>query len=143
MRQEAEKRLGAMFRQINLAFCKAYNRKLERHNLTSPQSDILMFLAHREGHQATQRQIEMYLHLKNPTVTGLLNRLEEKQYVKRTQNPRDRRSHVVILTEESKKILADMWQEAQAMEQKITEGLSEDEKEQLFRYLEIVLHNFS
>lgn len=138
-----ERRLGYMFRQIQRAFHQAYNKKLECHNLTSTQSEVLSFLAGVKEQQATQKEIEYYLNLKNPTVTGILNRLEEKNYVKRTRNPKDKRSHVVVLTDESREILMDMWRDAVEMDAKLTENLTEEDRRRLIGYLEIVLNNIS
>jgi DNA-binding MarR family transcriptional regulator len=138
-----ERRLGYLIRLISLSFHKTFNKKLERYNLTSAQSDILAFLEKVEGQQATQKEIETHLHAKNPTVTGLLNRLEEKNYVKRLQNPKDKRSHVVVLTEESRKILRDIHQSGQEMETKMVEGLSDEEIEALMYSLRRVLQNIN
>ena len=45
--------------------------------------------------------LETGLTLKNPTVTGLLNRLEEKGFITREQNLNDKRSKFIKMTEES------------------------------------------
>ncbi|MDO4554787.1 MAG: MarR family transcriptional regulator [Lachnospiraceae bacterium] len=138
---EDERRLGPIFKQINIRCMKAFNKKMEKHNLTFPQSEILLFLGCMDGQPVSQRQIEMHLHLKNPTVTGLLKRLEEKNYVSRTINPKDKRSHMVVLTKESQELLSVMRQEGEEMDQKLIEGLSEKEIEQLFCYLNVILNN--
>lgn len=139
----SDRRLGCLFRMIHLEFSKSYNKKLECHNLSSSQSDLLNYLARTEKQQATQREIEQNLHLKNPTVTGLLNRLEEKNYVKRVPNPKDRRSHMVLLTDQSRMILSDMRKQALAMETKITDGFSQEEIDRLVSDLERILQNLS
>ena len=43
----------------------------------SSQQEILFYLGFHEGEPIHQREIEKWFHLKNPTVTGILNRLEE------------------------------------------------------------------
>lgn len=138
-----EEHLGKLFRMIHNGLHRLHNKRMECHNLTSPQAEILIFLMHVPGQQATQKQIEQYMKLTNPTVTGLLNRLEEKKYVKRMVNPKDKRSHIVVLTDESRKILSAMWEEIHTLDQKLTEGMTQEERKQLFGYLKIVLHNIS
>ena len=48
-----------------------------------------------------QRDIEKALNLKNPTVTGLLQRLDEKGYVLIVPNAKDKRKKNVYLTEKA------------------------------------------
>ena len=36
-----------------------------------------------------------------------------------------------------------MWEEIHTLDQKLTEGMTQEERKQLFGYLKIVLHNIS
>ena len=52
-------------------------------DVTPAQMDLMLLLYGKEqkGEEVTQRDIETVLRLSNPTVTGLLNRMEEKGLV--------------------------------------------------------------
>ena len=56
------------------------------------------------GTEIQQKDIEEYFYLKNPTVTGILDRLEKKSFVVRKVSDKDRRKRIVTLTASSRKI---------------------------------------
>ena len=70
--------LGFTFKQIHIAFESRCNKNLQQYNLTQSQMDVLVYLKHHENSTVTQRDLEAGLGLKNPTITGILNRLENK-----------------------------------------------------------------
>jgi DNA-binding MarR family transcriptional regulator len=57
---------------------------------------LLFFLQKSDGSSLTQ--ISQALMLENPTVTGLIDRLEKLGYVKRSNDPDDRRVYLIYLT---------------------------------------------
>ena len=64
--------------------------------LTASQIGILTYLEEQEQ-PVPQKQIQDFFHLTNPTVTGLLQRLEEKGMVVRKQSEQDARVRLVQL----------------------------------------------
>ncbi|MCJ7746355.1 MAG: MarR family transcriptional regulator, partial [Desulfobacterales bacterium] len=65
--------------------------------VTPIQVMLLFFLQKNNGSSLTQ--ISQGLMLENPTVTGLIDRLEKLGYVKRSNHPDDRRVYLIYLTE--------------------------------------------
>ncbi len=65
--------------------------------VTPIQVMLLFFLQRNDGSSLTQ--ISQGVMLENPTVTGLIDRLEKSGYVKRSDHPNDRRVCLVHLTE--------------------------------------------
>lgn len=57
------------------------NRGCVRLGITASQCAVLDYLFDCEKEEVTQRDIEKGLNLRNPTVTGLLKRLDEKGYI--------------------------------------------------------------
>lgn len=133
--------LGFVFKQIHIAFEAHCNKNLQKYNLTQAQMDILVYLQHHKDSTITQRNLEIGLGLKNPTVTGLLNRLEEKELINRKKHPNDKRSKIITMTEKSKIIMEEAYINMKEMYSSIVEGFSESEKEELFRLLYKVLDN--
>ena len=111
--------IGKKLRMIHNKFREVADRNLQKYNLTAAQLEILVYLKCSGEEEIHQRQIEEWFQLKNPTVTGLLNRLEEKGFLTRRPNPKDRRYRVVELTEKGGELLSQMWEEARGMENKI------------------------
>ncbi len=64
--------------------------------VTPIQVMLLFFLQKNDGLSLTQ--ISQGLMLENPTITGLIDRLEKSGYVKRSNHPDDRRVYLVYLT---------------------------------------------
>ena len=65
--------------------------------VTPIQVMLLFFLQKNNGSSLTQ--ISQGLMLENPTVTGLIDRLEKLGYVKRSNHPDDRRVYLIYFTE--------------------------------------------
>lgn len=74
-----------------------YSRSLiQRHRLTGPQLVVLKAIA--DGHPSSIREIARAVHLSQATVTGILDRLEARDLVKRTRSQDDRRRVIVSLS---------------------------------------------
>ncbi len=140
---QAPRPIGKQLRMLNNKFREVADRNLQKYNLTAAQLEILVYLKCSGEEEIHQRQIENWFQLKNPTVTGLLNRLEEKGFIVRRMNPADKRYRVIELTEKGEQILGEMWEEAQGMENKIYSGLSEEELHTLSRLLDRILNSLS
>ena len=82
---------GFYFRCIQSQLEKAMNEQLKEFDLTKSQLDILRFLKYVKKDHVNQKDIEEFFHISNPTVTGLLNRMEQKGYVVRIHSPDDKR----------------------------------------------------
>lgn len=90
------------FLQINA------NEYLKKYDLTFSQMHILLFIAMKNNGSVQQKEIEQYFDLKHPTVVGLLKRLEKKNLLEVRENPDDRRSNIVVVTEQSRSIVKEM-----------------------------------
>ena len=135
--------IGKKLRMIHNKFREVADRNLQKYNLTAAQLEILVYLKCSGEEEIHQRQIEEWFQLKDPTVTGLLNPLEEKGFLTRRPNPNDRRYRVVELTEKGGELLSQMWEEAKGMENKIYSGFSEEELGQLSGFLDRILDSLS
>lgn len=67
-----------MFKQINNIYEKEFNNLLRGIGITSSQCAVLDYLLGSSKEFMNQKDIEKALSLKNPTVTGILKRLDEK-----------------------------------------------------------------
>ena len=85
------KTIGFLFKQINNVYEKEFNNRLKRLGITSSQCEVLDFLLQSSKDEVTQRDIERALNLKNPTVTGLLKRLDEKGFILSVPSGKDKR----------------------------------------------------
>ncbi len=135
--------LGAMFKFIHLTAENRFNQNLQALNLTSSQMHILIYLDHceRVRKKVNQRDIEKHLHLSNPTITGLLQRMEAKGFITRTVSETDGRNKEIAQTDMSRAIHAEMHKRLDAENARMVQGMSEQEVAQLKDLLQRVLDN--
>ena len=93
-------------KKVQIMLEQNMNKILSKYDLTSSQAPILDYIyrAELDGSEIQQKDIEEYFYLKNPTVTGILDRLEKKGFIIRKISDKDRRMKIVTLTNSAKKI---------------------------------------
>lgn len=124
---------------------KEKNIYFEKQNLTASQGDLLLYLgfADRKGKEVNQKDIEQHFRLTNPTITGLLNRLEEKGFVERKKSPTDARTNIIYLTDQTKKVLDQFKEHKDRIDQKLYRNFSDDEQTQIIYLLKKLRTNLS
>jgi len=112
-----------------------------RVDLTSSQLDVLICVAQRFGQPVNQKDIEEQLRLSNPTVTGILKRMERKGFVARSVGSRDRRCREVRLTEKCARLGDELHPSAQELLERMFQGFTQEEFDTLNRMLRQLLGN--
>lgn len=135
--------IGFLVKQINNVFEKELNDRLRTIGITSSQCAVLDYLFHSNKEEVNQRDIERNLNLKNPTVTGLLKRLDEKGYVLCVPNEEDKRKKNIYLTEKAYDIQRRMEADRKKLDKRLTMGLSKKEAAAVTRALEKMLYNIA
>lgn len=132
-------------RLVYFALEREKNTYFESRNLTSSQGDLLLYLggAKRHKKEVNQKDIEEYFRLSNPTVTGLLNRLEDKGFVQRVRSKTDGRNRLIYLTEDSKEILKKFKDHRHLIDDKLFRDIDKDERENIANYLKKLLNNLN
>ncbi len=138
-----EKNLGAYFKSISNALDRKFNRDLDQFDLTLSQASTLMFLHFNQDKEISQIDIQNNFNLTNPTVTGILKRLELKGFICRTTSSSDGRRNIIRLTEKSAQLEQLLAQGIANAENQMTNGFTEEEKELLISLLGRVLVNIS
>ena len=135
--------IGFLIKQINNVFEKDLNEKLKKLGITSSQCAVLDYLFHTSKEEVSQRDVEKHLCLKNPTVTGLLKRLDEKGYILCVPNAKDKRKKNIYLTEKAYDIQRRMETERKKQDRELTRGMSKREIEAVRKNLEKLLYNIA
>lgn len=107
---------------------------------TPAQAHVLLYL-HRHGGQAAQCAVTEHLRVKPSTANGILDRMAEKGLVQRTVSSEDARQRLITLTEKGRQQHQQLKQAFLETESAAMEGLSEEEREQLFALLSRVIGN--
>ena len=135
--------IGFLVKQINNVFEKELNERLKDIGITSSQCAVLDYLFHTSKEEVSQRDVEKNLNLKNPTVTGILRRLDEKGYILCVPNAHDKRKKNIYLTEKAYDIQRRMEADRRKLDRELTRGLTKREVEALRKNIAKPLYNIA
>lgn len=111
--------------------------------VTAAQARVIMYLKKQEGREVTQHELEQYLGVSHATIRGLLQRLEDKGYVRTAFNSRDGRVKNVYLTDASRQYRERMREQLESLDARLLHGLSKAELSELTRMLEHIYNNIA
>lgn len=120
--------IGALMKSLENELVNKFNTKIKELNLTSSQFDIIIFLMANDDREINQKDIEHQFNLKNPTVTGLLKRLEAKGFVERYTSEHDARYKRIVLTDKVRRIKKLMHNSLSERAGNLLENVTEEEK---------------
>lgn len=110
--------------------------------ITPAQSRVLMYLERRRGESVSQRDLERHLCVSHTTVKGLLQRLEEKGWVRTAfDDSKDGRVKHAYLTNALEMRHNAARENIRRLEERVLSPLSADERVQLNALLSRVLDN--
>ena len=124
-----------LVKRAALEFDKISNPIFAQYDLTASQYKILKYLFSQEDGTARIVDMEREYSMTHPTTLGLVDALEGKGFVTRVLNPNDARGKLVALTDKSRAMETELLELGDAIEDKLTQNLSEDEKAQLVALL--------
>lgn len=111
-----------------------------RMDLTPVQSRIMGFLAHRPEPPCA-KDVEEAFQLSHPTVSGILSRLEKKDFVEFRPDPADRRCKRIYVLEKGWEHIEQIHCVIRENEERIVSGFTEEEKEQFASLMERAIRN--
>lgn len=133
--------ISLMIKILHHAFARRLNHNMEEVGLTKAQCDVLGYLHRHADEPVYPIDLERELHLKRPTVTGLVKRLEEKDFVRCVPSPTDKRYKELHLTEKSHAHHEQVLRFIEEQEEILLRGLDGADRETLRHLLTILLHN--
>lgn len=109
--------------------------------LTAAQSRVIMYLEACGGGPLSQREVEQYLNVSHTTAKGLLQRLEEKGFVRTAFDSADGRVKNVYLTPKAHQCRDELKQHIDALTGQMMQGISAAEEAELFGLLRRIYGN--
>jgi len=134
------KHYGHLARILHWCTDQAITRSLEEMDLTSAQGHIMGFLAHSKE-PPCPKDIEEQFHLSHPTVSGLLSRLEKKDFIALRPDAHDRRCKRIYILPKGEECQAQMHQAITNIENQMVAGFTEAEQYQFETLLERAISN--
>ncbi len=130
MRRDAlERNLEFLIHNLARLLDKAYDRKVKSLGLTRSQWWVLAHLVNRDG--VTQTELAEVLEVGKAALGNLLKRLEEKSWVVRRPDPRDRRAMRVFLAPAAEAVIDAMWDAGRDLHRAVAAGMSQDQVDRL------------
>ena len=107
--------------------------------LSVPEGDILFTLRRSAGQRLSPSQLSEWLFVTSGTMTGRLDRLEQRGLIRRIPNPRDRRGMDVELTPEGLKLADELVAAHVENERELMAGLTREERRALEKLMRKLL----
>lgn len=124
--EELNKYPGHLIRRLQQIHLAIFAEETAGPDLTSMQFSCLFFIARRP--MQDQRALAHHIGADPSTAGGIIDRLEKRQLIKRIPNPFDRRMKLMSITEDGKRVLEQMMPMVDAVQVKILNPLSEEER---------------
>jgi len=129
MQEESmDRNFGLILHDVARLLRANFDRRVRDLGLTRSQWWVLTHLYHQDG--LTQTELAEMMEMEKPGLGRLLDRLEAKNWIKRSNDPKDRRANRVYLTIDVKPMVRQMRQHALAVRQHALSGLSDKQREQ-------------
>lgn len=131
---------GHLLRILHWCTDQNMTHALEAMELTSAQGHIMGFLAH-STQPPCPKDIEEEFQLSHPTVSGLLTRLEKKDFIEILPDVRDRRCKRIHVRPKGRECMENMHQVIRNNEKQLVEGFTEEEQAQFADFLKRAIAN--
>lgn len=109
--------------------------------LTRMQSWIIRFLYSNQDREIFQKDVEAEFSIARSTATGILQLMEKKGFIKRQSVERDARLKKLTLTDKGIELQKNTIAGIDALEEKMREGISQEELDIFFRVIRKVRSN--
>lgn len=134
------KHYGHLIRILHWCIDQSMTAALEEMDLTAAQGHVMGFLSRQES-PPCPRDVEEAFHLSHPTVSGILSRLEQKEFLQLQTDPEDRRCKRIHILSRGRQCHQTMHQTICRNEERIVQGFTPEEQEQFAQYLQRAIAN--
>ena len=133
--------IGFLFKVIQENADRHANQLFKPVDLTSSQVRVLKYLRQRGDIPTTQKDLEQYLQVTHPTVVGIVQRLEQKGFIRTEFDGSDKRKKYIYRTDKEEELYEQLKNSHEAYEHLLTKGMTREQVEQLHGLLEMVYEN--
>lgn len=130
-----------MIKQIHDSIEKTANNELRADGLTIMQIAILIELSNASGKKLTMKQLEKIFSVAQPTIAGLVSRLEQKNLIETHGVPEDRRVKAVSITNKGIDCCEEAKKHMLETNQRLLSGFSAEEQKLFWEFLKRAADN--
>lgn len=113
---------------------------LKDYGITAAEQPFFMAVEHSDG--MTQEELTAIVSVDKAATTRAVRSLEEKGYLTRRQDTKDRRKNLIYPTKKTHELFPEVQETLLALNDQITEGLSEAERNVICRAMLLMMQNF-
>jgi DNA-binding MarR family transcriptional regulator len=125
--------IGFHIRLAMLAMRRSFFRHVGGGDVRPGLSSLLQVLSSNQS--ASQTELAASIGIDKATIVSLIDAAESSGWIQRSRDPRDRRRHVLILTDEGKAAVKQLRQQTRSHEKKFRARFSDKELNDLIEYL--------
>ena len=133
----SEQKIAILVKKLALEFDKIAIPALRPDSLTPTQFKILKYLY--EHKSVIGIDIQNAFSMTNPTVTGILQNMENSGWILREANSADSRSKVIKLTKKAIDRKGDLYKLGESLEKEFTKSLTKNEQTELLGLLNKIM----
>jgi DNA-binding MarR family transcriptional regulator len=146
MEDNMDNNIGTLINRSSKLLKNKINISLENLGLTAVQWSVLKDIYNIEElkgdiEELTPLEIGRRLNLDKATLSGVINRLINKEWIEKIKNPKDKRSFYLLLTQKALHNMEELEQINNETIKKAAAGLSSQEIKLLEKYLETFIKN--
>ena len=131
---------GHLARMLHACAEKTVTAALAQMDLTAAQGHVLGYITHRPDPPCA-RDVEEAFQLSHPTVSGILSRLEQKDFIELRADPTDRRCKRIYIRPKGWELDEMMHNIIRSTEEKMVEGFTPQEQAQFAELLHRAIGN--
>lgn len=131
--------IGMLLKQINDTLATEANNELRSNGMTISQIRFIGYMYESGQERTAMKELEKQFQVSQPTVAGIVSRMEKKGLVTILQNPDDARAKDVALTDLGRNVYEAGGKHKEKMEKSLVSGLNGKEIADLKRMLKIIL----
>ena len=113
-----------------------FSYKLKKFDITSRDYGVLSTV--NSNPNLTQKEIGALMQIDRTTMVQLVDFLENKKYVTREINPKDRRQNIIRITSLGNDIVTQMWQSMKQIERKVIEESQDYQKQVILEIAQLL-----
>ena len=138
-----EEDCGFMIMRIDRILMRHLEESLVDFDLTPSQIRFVMYMDRCGDRPVSMKEIEERFDVAQPTVAGIMKKLERRGFVELAQSPSDRRAKNARLTDAGRELVRSQEHHRISMENRLMDSLEPDERERLRDMLSRILDDLS
>jgi DNA-binding MarR family transcriptional regulator len=128
---------------LNTAIERILNKEMAELGITYTQATVIGFLRKNTEREICQKDVETSLGLTHPTVSSILSRLEEKDFIQTTPFSNDRRYKKIFLTDKSVSMADAIQRKIDRISENAFRGISSEKQEDFSQIIQKMIRNIS